>query len=299
MTDRSSNRPGAKRSPAGRGGSSSRTAVARQQSASSRTSWIIAAVVVVIGLAALVAIVATRGSSTSSTTTNTAGAAVVADPAALVSTLTGVSNDTLASVGTGGAALPKAIEAPDLVKDGKPLVLYVGAEYCPYCAAERWAMVQALSRFGTFTGLTFTHSSGNDVFPNTATLTFHGSGFQSTVVSFTGVETETNTRQPLDTLTPDQQALETKFNPNGSIPWINFGGQYVISGASYSPGVLAGKSAAQITAALSDPGSAIAKGILGTANVMTATICILTGDQPSSVCSNSAVQTIEAKIKAQ
>ena len=42
-----------------------------------------------------------------------------------------------------------------LTADGKPLVLYVGAEYCPYCAAERCAMVQALSRFGTFSNLTF------------------------------------------------------------------------------------------------------------------------------------------------
>ena len=35
----------------------------------------------------------------------------------------------------------------------------MGAEYCPYCAAQRWAMIVALSRFGTFSGLTTVHSA--------------------------------------------------------------------------------------------------------------------------------------------
>jgi thiol-disulfide isomerase/thioredoxin len=33
-------------------------------------------------------------------------------------------------------------------RDGKLLVFFMGAEYCPYCAAERWAIVRALQRFG-------------------------------------------------------------------------------------------------------------------------------------------------------
>src|SRR6202043_382420 len=51
--------------------------------------------------------------------------------------------------------------------DGKPEILYVGAEYCPYCAAQRWAVVTALSHFGTFSGLGTTTSSASDVDPNT------------------------------------------------------------------------------------------------------------------------------------
>ena len=254
------------------------------------------AVVVVVGIAALVAVVSTRSNSTS----NTAGTAAVTDPTALVGTISAVNSDTISAVGKGSATeVPTPIDAPDLTKDGKPMVLYIGAEYCPFCAAQRWGMVQALSRFGTFTGLSFTHSSGNDVFPNTATLTFHGSTYQSSVLSFQGIETQTVDGKTLDTPTADQEALIAAHNPKGSIPWINFGGQYIISGALYSPGVLAGKTADQISAALSDPSSAITKGIVGTANVMTATICILTNDQPSSVCSNPAIQSLETQIKAQ
>jgi len=32
-------------------------------------------------------------------------------------------------------------------------VVYIGAEYCPYCAVERWPLIVALNRFGTLTNL--------------------------------------------------------------------------------------------------------------------------------------------------
>src|SRR5207249_3539085 len=33
---------------------------------------------------------------------------------------------------------------------GKVQVLFVGADYCPYCAAQRWSIIAALNRFGKF-----------------------------------------------------------------------------------------------------------------------------------------------------
>ena len=64
------------------------------------------------------------------------------------------------SVGIGTAtALPTAVNGKVISVDGKPEVLYVGAEYCPFCAAERWPLMIALSRFGTFSGVGLTHSS--------------------------------------------------------------------------------------------------------------------------------------------
>src|ERR671920_169425 len=51
--------------------------------------------------------------------------------------------------GSGVSNPPKALSgAPALTFDGKPGVLYVGAEYCPFCAAERWPFVVAMTRFG-------------------------------------------------------------------------------------------------------------------------------------------------------
>ena len=58
---------------------------------------------------------------------------------------------------------------------GKPELLYMGGEYCPFCAAERWAIAAAVSRFGTLSGLHFIHSSPTDVYPSTPTLSFYKS----------------------------------------------------------------------------------------------------------------------------
>ena len=45
---------------------------------------------------------------------------------------------------------PKKVKVETaLTEAGLPEMLYMGAEYCPFCAAERWAMVMALSKFGT------------------------------------------------------------------------------------------------------------------------------------------------------
>lgn len=276
---------------------SGRRVAAQQKAGSSRATWIMVGVATVVTVALVVAIVSTRGKSGSG---NAAGSAAVADPTALTATVAGVPRDVAASVGSGSnKALPVPINAPALTQDGKPLVVYVGAEYCPFCAAQRWSVVQALSRFGTFSGLGASHSSPDDVFPNTPTFTFHGSTYTSAVVAFQGVETEDIDRAPLDTLTAEQQALMTAYNPKGSIPFMVFGGRYVLSGAGYSPQVLAGRSADEVAAALSTSSNPIAQGVLGSANTMTATICILTNDQPASVCSVPAVAEIEARIKAQ
>jgi thiol-disulfide isomerase/thioredoxin len=233
------------------------------------------------------------------------GPAATAASDEVISKVTAVPAATLDTIGKGTPnALPKAITGEPVLKDGnKPLVLYMGAEYCPYCAAERWAMVVALSRFGTFSNLGQTHSSSQDVYPNTPTLSFHGSSYTSDYLSFQGVETQSNEISngqyaPLDTPTAQQEALVKKFNAPpyvsssaaGSIPFIDFANQAVSSGASFSPQLLAGKTPEQVAAALSDPKSNIAKAVGGAANAFTAQLCKLTGNQPSNVCSSAAVQ---------
>ncbi len=205
-----------------------------------------------------------------------------------------------------GQPIPKPIiriTGPHLTSGGKPEVLYLGAEYCPYCATERWAMAVALSRFGTFTGLRGIHSSSTDVYPSTPTLTFYKSRYTSPYVTFTPVEETTVQKTPLQKATAQQSQLAAKYDAPpyvsqssaGSIPFVNFGNQYMISGASYNPQVLAGKTWSQVAAALHDPSSDIAKGADGAANVITATICKLTSNQPASACT-PAVKALEAKL---
>ena len=76
----------------------------------------------------------------------------------------------------------------------------------------------------------------------------------------------------------------------GGIPFMDIGGTYVTSGASFSPGILAGKTRAQIAKAITDPSSTIGKAVLGNANVLSAAICKATGDKPATVCTSPGVK---------
>ena len=232
--------------------------------------------------------------------------------ASVVTDTTSVPATTLDTVGAGSGvtgAPTKITGGTPLTSGGKPEVLYMGAEYCPFCAAERWALVVALSRFGSFSGLSTVHSSSTDQFPNTPTWTFIKSHYTSTYLTFSAVETQSNiptsggSYTTLQMPTSAQQALLTKYDAPpyvssanaGAIPFVDFGNKYMLSGASYSPQVLQGKSWSQIASALKDPTSPIAKAVDGTANYLTATICKLTGNQPASACT-PVVKQLEAKF---
>jgi hypothetical protein len=84
----------------------------------------------------------------------------------------------------------------------------------------------------------------------------------------------------------------------GSIPFIDFANQAVVSGASYSPRLLTGKDADQIAAALSDATNPIAQAIDGTANAFTTLLCQLTGGQPGPVCTSTAANAYKGKLHA-
>ncbi len=260
--------------------------------------------VAIVIVAVLAAVKAATGSGPKSGQTASTAANDV------ISKVTSVPAGTFDAVGVGTVkTMPKPITAPALTADGKPRVLYIGAEYCPFCATERWAVVAALSRFGTFHNLGQTASSPSDVYPNTPTLTFHGSSFTSDTISFTGVETQSNQvvggqYAPLDKLSAaDENILKTYDAPpyvpktsEGSIPFIDIGGKYIVSGASYDPQVLQGKTHAQIADALADPNSPIAKAVDGTANVITAAVCATTKGAPTTVCQSSGVQAATAAL---
>jgi Domain of unknown function (DUF929) len=268
------------------------------------------AVVVVVVVVVVFVLVKVNGKSSSppaSSANGPTGSAL----AKVVADTTSVPASTLNSVGAGSVTSPpSSISGTPLTSGGKPEMLYIGAEYCPYCAFERWGMVVALSRFGTFKGLSTTHSASGDVFPNTATWTFYKSSYTSKYLTFSSVEMETNKLASggqgyttLQTPTKAQNALLSKYDAPpyvsssnaGAIPFIDFGNKYMISGASYTPQVLQGKTWSQIATALKNPSSAIAKAVDGTANYMTAAICQLTGNQPASACT-PAVKALEKKL---
>lgn len=245
----------------------------------------------------------------SPTTTNT-NVSYTNAASSVVKTITSIPNSEYDQVGSGTSNnLPHPITAKALTNNNKPELLYIGAEYCPYCATERWAMVAALSRFGTFSNLKFTTSSSTDVYPSTNTFSFYGSSYTSQYLTFVPVEQYSNQHQGagysiLQALTNQQQSLFNTYDSppyvsssiQGSIPFIDFGGKYLIVGATYSPQVLQNLSWQQIASKLSNPNDPVTKGVLGSANLISATICKITNNQPANVCNTSGVNTIESSL---
>jgi len=228
----------------------------------------------------------------------TASTAPAADPT-VIAEITHVSPSVADAVGTGGVTNPLTHTTGATIltgPDGKPEVLYIGAEWCPYCAAERWGIVVALSRFGTFSALTFTSSSSTDVFPDTRTLSFNGTSFKSSYVDFVPVELEDRTRRTLETPTPQENQIWQTYDPQGNIPFIDFGNRHIQIGRGVLPDPLQGLSWQQIAAALSNPTSPVTRVIVGNANYLTAAICQLPSGQAAPVCSSPTIKQIATEL---
>jgi hypothetical protein len=231
-------------------------------------------------------------------------------PAIVTNDIANVPESTLNSIGVGTAnQKPRPIKAPALTANNKPEILYEGAEYCPYCATERWAMSVALAKFGTFSHLGITHSSTTDVYPNTQTLSFYKSTYTSNYLTFTSIEMYTNIPNgnggytTLQTPTKNENNIINRYDASpyvpaqyaSAIPFIDLGGKFLIAGATYSPQVLHGKSATQIASSLSSVNSPIAKGADGAANTIIAAICKITNNQPQSACT-PLIKKIESTL---
>jgi thiol-disulfide isomerase/thioredoxin len=280
---------------------SAREKIAAQRAAARRAEIrrraLITAGSVIAVIAIVVAFVVIKVSTNNSPSSKGSGSGSVtgtALPASVIKDVTTVPASTLNAVGTGSvlsynpSPLTPISNTP-LKVNGKPEMLYIGAEFCPYCAAERWGMAIALSRFGTFSPLHGIHSSSTDTDPNTPTLTFYKSTYTSKYLVFTPVENETVSHALLQTPTSAQQALWNKYNPN-AYPFVDIGNKYVIKAPSYDPQALAGLTWAQVAADVhNSPSSAPAQGADGTANLITAAICKMTGGQPSNVCTSAGV----------
>ncbi len=282
-------------------------------------TWITVGVVLVI-VVGLVVIKMTSGSpaANASTTFEAVDATTMSQlssvPASVFNTV-GVTSPVAPITGptslSGQPALVKTVNGKSL-----PLIQYVGAEYCPYCAAERWTTIVALSRFGTFSNLGLAQSGATDVYPNTKTFTFRQSTYTSPYVAFASVETFTSTPNPatnfyfpLQKMTAAQTALVKKYDTmkyiptftstqeNGSIPFIDMGNKFLSAGASFTPAALAGLTQGQIASALSDATNPVTQAIIASANEHTAAICVLTNNKPAAVCSSAGVKAAKKAMK--
>jgi hypothetical protein len=260
-------------------------------------------VIGLVGLVGAVALYATAGTVTPrrSNATAISPESPKATPAsaAVVQEVTGVTAHVRNLVGVPSQSLvvPPTVQngQPHLQVDGKPGAVFVGAVFCPYCAAERWSIIMAFSRFGTFSHLLETTSSPWDVYPATATFSFHGATYSSRYVGLAISEHAGNdlngpgTSSQLDPLTQQEANLwQTYDNPEG-FPFLDIGNRSFVLSPSFSPAILAGLDQVDIASGLSNPSLPRTQAIVGAANYITAAICAITNQKPASVCATAAV----------
>jgi len=249
----------------------------------------VVAVALVIVLVAILAI--THKSSTKSDSSRPPV------PAAVMKDLTSVSPATLAKVGVGTASYaPKKVTDKPLTAGGKPELLFIGGEFCPICAAQRWPLIVALSKFGTFSGVKYMHSAVDD--GNYPTFTFYKSTYSSPYLTFVSREVEDRNSQPLENPTSAENALWEKYTSKSAptFPFIDYGGKVVATSASFDGSVLGTQTQAQIAAQLNDPSKPVSKAIDGSANLVTAAVCTMTGNKPASICLTPSITQAQSQI---
>ncbi len=182
------------------------------------------------------------------------------------------------------------------VSGGRPTVVYIGGDFCPYCSVERWALIMALMRFGTFTGIQYMASAPNDVGTgNFATFSFVGSSYTSQYVAFRPYEAYDRSRNALQSVPSNYSAVWSAKASNG-VPFLDFGNTYLLTSAvPTDPTILTGKN---WTTILNDISKSDSTGIQirEAANLMTAVICKLTQGAPLSVCSASPISSQSSLI---
>lgn len=239
-------------------------------------------------------------------------------PHSVTAAVTQVPTRVWKPLGTHGAV------AADLVGKATPAgqatVLYIGAEGCPFCAAERWALVVALSRFGHFSGVRLMRSAPNDVYPDTPTLSFYGSRYRSPYVHAELIEeagrelTSQGFGPPLMKPTAEASGLMRRYDrppyvPSAqyslSIPFVLVGGHYLWIGSAVSPSLLHRAPTAgspygaalgwrAVASAIRHGRGSLGKTVLVNANALTAAICASDGARPAAVC--RAVGRIPARV---
>jgi len=203
--------------------------------------------------------------------------------------LTSVTDATLNSVANVSLSyIPSTISGPPLNKNGLPEVLYIGGEFCPFCAGLRWSLSIALSKFGNLSGLEYMLSGVND--GNLSTVTYSHVNFTSSYISFVAIEAFDRQRNNYQPVPSQDQQLWSQYDSSLGIPFLDIGNQYVLLSSPFSPTILTGLSWEQIYSQLDNVNNSVSKQIDAGAASIIAAICKVDGGKPANVCGQPYAQ---------
>jgi len=223
-----------------------------------------------------------------------------------VSVLTSASRDPLltAAIGQGGQSIPlmRTTESTFITSpSATPVVEYLwsAGPGCAACDVENLVVASSLIELGgTFRGLT-PLSFG----PTLSSIGFAGA-YQGPVV-FEAVETTAPLGGSSATLTPQEIGQYARYDTapfataRGTLPFLDVASHYVSVGSAVPAGLVAGMTLRQVALALRSSKGQIARAILGSANILTASICstlsALSRPLPA-VCLTGVIQQLETSL---
>jgi hypothetical protein len=216
------------------------------------------------------------------------------------------------------------------VFNGKPTVIYLGANTCVFCGENRWAMALALGRFGNFTQLFKGYSSLQDgdlptlywapSHYNTTQGVVFGNFYNSTYISFVSMEYQSPITQPVQL--PSLSYLQQQAATTGSFAYtyavdlvgtmnLYQGTPYTVWGKYVTPGAdaqdfgnssvsssrfpLANMTHDQVLSQLGHPNDQFAWTEYAAADIYIALVCSTIGNA-APVCQLSAIQQLEAGL---
>lgn len=219
----------------------------------------------------------------------------------LVETLRRASNAGLNFVVKPAKGGLKAISGPKTSGENKLSILYIGAEFCPYCAMQRWGLVLTLLRFGKFSGLRYMLSSPTDIYPNTPTFTFTSTHYASRYIDFSAVEIiDRGGHRLMDLNKMQSKIFDTYDAPpfrssKHGVPFVYVDGRFIFNALMLPPKDIKDKNWQQVASSLADQHSRLFKNVMPEVNLMTAAICQIDGGDPVMVCTSPGVVAAKEK----
>ncbi len=182
-------------------------------------------------------------------------------------------------------------------RGGKLFVFFMGAEFCPYCAAERWAIVRSLQKFGQWDGLKQTISAARDEpFLNLPTYDITKATNTSPHIDLVAREIKDREFNPLQKLLKTEEKLLRKFNPKKEIPFLLIGGRFSQIGSGFTPKIFIGHTFRQTETELKKVESEIRKTIDDEGNIISALLCV--SGLPPELCKEAGTAELVAQVNA-
>jgi hypothetical protein len=190
-------------------------------------------------------------------------------------------------------------DIPLETKSGKTLVFFLGAGFCPFCAAERWAVVEALKNFGTWENLPEDFSAEKDEkYLNIPTFNFPNASYSSRYVEFQAIETADRHFNAIDNGGRDPYGILENYNPDQIIPFTLIDGQFMQAGCGYSPKLFEGLDHDKVREQILDPPSALGSSIKNETAFLTALMCSTLKNYAEGVCSENNIKELIKQLSA-